>query len=189
MAIDVINKKLLNIFLKTLILITISYSYGHCQSTLKSDEVGRYLSDSLRSYFYNYDSLYLSFFVKFKVNINGHIDSVSINNSINEEINYDKYIAKTNSESLKQLYGMMKKAYLIKSTIFSLLAKDALNISPNPADQAYYLLPIQVDFRKRKFEYSYNTDFGALKIIFTPGLKQYYFLSPVKVELPCKNCL
>lgn len=176
-------------FLYSIFLILYCSDISCAQECQSIDDLSSELISEIRKEFSELDSLELIFFVKYRVNKNGQINSVWINSMDVLEVNYDKYILSSSGEPLKILYRFYKNENEIRKMIYGKYSNSQTIFCEKSMRNSYFLQPIFVNLKSSNPHSNYNNNIKALSELKSSSSEKIKILPLLIVQRNCKNCL
>ena len=134
----------------------------------------------IRVEFSKFDSLDLTYFVKYRVNSKGKINSVWISGIDFIDTDYDKYIRPSNGEPLNRYYEFQKKENEIRKRIYLIYKNSQIKLCEKSKKGGYFLQPIYVRMLSDSLVNFRNIDasFFALQ---NTNYERLLILKPLKI--------
>jgi len=145
--------KIKTFLISTLLTVT-CISISKAQECKNIQELSSQIKTEVVKEFSKLDSLYLTFFVQYKIDSRGKINSVWINSIDVINTDFDKYIISAKGEPLKLLYRFYKNENEIRKMIYKIYANPSLETCDKKYKKGYYLQPIveQSSLRSQLFK-------------------------------------
>jgi hypothetical protein len=179
----------LSISILTGLFLFISSERVKAQDCHNNEEFVKQVGKQIQTEFSMFDSLHLIYFVKYKVNSKGKINSVWISGIDFMDTDYNEYIKASNGKALNLYYGFQSKENEIRKRIYSIYSSSKILLCEKSKKRGYFLQTIQVSMPSYNSSANFRNIDDALFELQNTCFEKLFILRPLKIVRPNRNRL